>query len=39
MSMKQRDDADLCAGSGDFEVICLLIPLVIICITAFIITH
>ena len=37
--MKQRDDADLCAGSDDFEVICLLIPFVTICIIAFIITH
>ena len=37
--MEQRDDADLCAGSGDFEVIYLLIPLVTICIIAFIVTH
>ena len=37
--MEQRDDADLCAGSGDFEVIYLLIPLVTICIIAFIETH
>lgn len=37
--MEQRDDADLCAGGGDFEVIYLLIPLVAICIIAFIITH
>ena len=37
--MEQRDDADLCAGSGDFEVIYLLIPLVTICIIEFIVTH
>lgn len=37
--MEQRDDADLCAGSGDFEMIYLLIPLVTICIIAFIVTH
>ena len=37
--MEQRDDADLCAGSGDFEVIYLLIPLVTICLIAFIVTH
>ena len=37
--MEQRDDADLCAGSGDFEVIYLLIPLVTICIIAFIVTN
>ena len=37
--MEQRDDAELCAGSGDFEVIYLLIPLVTICIIAFIVTH
>ena len=37
--MEQRDDADLCAGSGDFEVIYLLIPLVTICIITSIVTH
>lgn len=36
---KMRDDADLCAGTGDFEVICLLIPLITICIIAFVISH
>lgn len=37
--MKQRDDADLCAGDGDFEIFYLLAPLVAICIIAFIVTH
>ena len=37
--MEQRDDADLCAGSGDFEVVYLLIALVTSCIIAFIVTH
>ena len=37
--MEQRDDADLCAGTDGLEVICLFIPLITICIIAFIITH
>lgn len=37
--MEQRDDADLCACSGDFEVIYLLIPLITILVVAYIMTH
>lgn len=37
--MEQRDDADLCAVGGDLEVFYLLVPLVAICIIAFIVTH
>lgn len=37
--MEQRDDADLYASSSDYEVICLLIPLITICIIAFFVTH
>lgn len=37
--MELRDDADLHAGSGDFDMIYLLIPLITICIIAFFVTH
>lgn len=37
--MEQRDDADLNADSGDFEVIYLLMSLITVCIIAFIATH
>lgn len=37
--MEQRDDAELCACSGDFEAIYLLILLSTILIVAYIITH
>lgn len=37
--MEQRDDADLCADNGDFDVIYLLISLITICIIAFFVIH
>ena len=37
--MELRDDADLYADSGDFEVMYLLMSLITVCIIAFIVTH